>query len=124
MDGKTYVHDIAWQWDGDVTFDQANQILTIKQGDWEILDSPISLTGWLDFKKGEGNAQWKSESIKADHWITAMPVWLSGPIKSYNPKGEMSISGKFDGKFDNPQFHADLLWNDGELLEPQSGVAL
>ncbi len=124
VDGKTYVHNIDWQWDGDVTFDQSNQILTIKQGDWEILDSPISLTGWLDFKKGEGDAQWKSESIKADRWITAMPVWLSGPIKSYNPKGEMSISGKFEGKFDNPQFHADLLWNDGELLEPQSGVAL
>jgi hypothetical protein len=124
VDGKTYVHDIAWQWDGDLSFDQNNQVLNIEQGDWEILDSPISITGWLDFKQGKGKGQWKSESIKADRWIAAMPAWLSGSVKSYNPKGEMSISGQFEGSFAHPQFHADLFWKDGELLEPSSGVAL
>jgi hypothetical protein len=124
VDGKTYVHDIAWQWDGDLSFDQNNQVLNIEQGDWEILDSPISITGWLDFKQGKGKGQWKSESIKADRWIAAMPPWLSGSVKSYNPKGVMSISGQFEGSFAHPQFHADLFWKDGELLEPSSGVAL
>jgi hypothetical protein len=124
VDGKTYVHDIAWQWDGDLSFDQNNQVLSIEQGDWEILDSPISITGWLDFKQGKGKGQWKSESIKADRWIAAMPPWLSGSVKSYNPKGVMSISGQFEGSFAHPQFHADLFWKDGELLEPSSGVAL
>lgn len=124
MDGKTYVHDIAWQWDGDMGFDQHTQILKIEQGDWEILESPISITGWFDFKKGSVGAEWKSESIKAEHWIKAMPIWMSGSVKSYNPKGTMAVSGYFKGAFDNPHIHADLWWQDGEILEPRSGVSL
>jgi hypothetical protein len=124
MDGKTYVHNISWQWDGEVMYDPTRQYLEIAQGDWEILDSPISITGWLDFKQGLGHGQWTSESISAEKWIGAMPAWISGPIKSYQPKGNLSINGSFNGKFANPKIQVAIKGQKGKLIEPKSGTAL
>ncbi len=123
-ENRPLIHALAFECSGDVSYDRAKELLTLKSIQWEALDSPMQGNGWVDFKKERCHIQAQADNIEVKQWVDNMPGWISETLRSYEPIGTFQLNGSVEGKWDSPNVQALLQWKEGSIKEPQSGVTL
>jgi uncharacterized protein involved in outer membrane biogenesis len=121
---RPLIQQLDFECSGDVTYDQKKKLLSLSDIQWEVLDSPMQGEGWMDFKKETCHLEVKADNIEVKQWVDNMPGWISDALRAYEPVGTFQLNGTMDGAWERPEIKASLIWKEGAIKEPQSGVSL
>jgi len=112
------------QLSGKVYFDKVQEQLAFKETDFNLSQSALHLNGWVNFAKGDLNCSLNSDELQASDLMQSMPDFIAHWVKEYEPKGKLSFNSMAVGSFNNPEIKADIIWQEGKVLEPNSQMAL
>jgi hypothetical protein len=101
----------------------------IKRGELGINTLFLHLTGdmKLEPKKSNYNLVFSTEKITIQDLISIMPFEVPSHIKSYASQGKVYFKGKYAGtqsKQTNPQLIVDFGIEEGQLIEPETGIKI
>lgn len=124
IEQREWLNKRSIQLSGKVYFDKIQEKLTFEETDFHLSQSAFHLDGWVNFAKGELNCTLNSDEMQATDLMQSMPDFIAHWVTEYEPNGRLSFKSNAKGTFNNPEIVADIIWQEGKILEPKSQMAL
>jgi hypothetical protein len=109
---------------GRINYDKKKEVLQFNNTNFDLAKSTLHLNGWVDFNAGKFDASLLSEKLNATDLLSSMPSFISHWIQRYEPNGWLSFKSTGSGWFSNPKVVADIIWKQGNVVEPDSQLSM